>query len=250
MLDVTPAPDAPAEARALLSKPIELSLSGGAAEKALTVDGELGIGGKEYAAKGLLGAHSSYLNLLGTWYGDKNKGLEDWEDVASESAADKADPEQLKKTMRWIYDHSDEVLDAQVTAGPDLDGQTWQAKGHCKADGIAALAGQAGEKMTAEERKGLDTFCRVATVTYAAGADDDLPRRLRVEVDLDRAALAALDGDDEITAMKLDLDVKLTGWGEDAEIDAPENARPMDEAGPALMGLLFSAMGSGLTAAP
>ena len=247
---VTPSPSAPPAARALLSEPITLSLSGGAAEKALTVDGELGLGGKQYAAKGLLGAHQSYVNLLGTWYGDPAKGLEDWQDAAPSDAAAQADPEQLRKTMRWIYDHSDEVLDAPVTEGPDIDGPTWQATGHCKPAGIAALAAQAGETMTAEERAGLDTFCRAATLTYAAGADDDLPRRLRVEVDLDRATLAALDGADEITAMKLDLDVKLSEWGDDVEIDAPEDARPMQEAGPALMGLLFSAVGAGLTAAP
>ena len=249
-LDVTPSACAPATARVLVSEPIELSLSGGASEKALTVDGTLGLGGKEYGAKGLLGPHSSYVNLLGTWYGDATKGFEDWEDAAPGGAAAKADPEELKKTMRWIYDHSDEVLDAEVTEGPDIDGPTWQAKGHCKADGIAALAAQSGEKMSAEDREGLATFCRVAELTYAAGADDDLPRRLGIEVDLDRAALAAMGDADEVTALKLDLDVKFTKWGEDVEIDKPGNARPIDEAGPALMGLLFSAVGAGLTATP
>src|SRR3954454_22835064 len=97
----------------------------------------------------LAGQHETFINLLGSWYGDRTKGLDDAQQSAEDKTAAKVNPQQLKKTLRWVYDHSDEVLDAQVTPGPAIDGKTWQATGHCTADGIAKLAEKNGQTMTA-----------------------------------------------------------------------------------------------------
>jgi hypothetical protein len=241
-LDATPSEQASEQTRRFLSKPISLAASGGLSADAVTLAGNVDLVGNSYRAEALVGEHETYVNLLGTWYGDRTNGLGD----AKQS---QVDPDELKKTLRWVYDHADEVLDAQVTAGPNIDGETWQAKGRCKPAGIIALAERGDETVSAEDRKGIETFCRLAQVTYVIGADDRLPRELRVVADLDKQTLTQLDaagGDDsidELDALKLELDVKLTRWGEDVSYEAPADAKPMEEMGMALLGLMFTAMG-------
>jgi hypothetical protein len=84
------------------------------------------------------------------------------------------------------------VLDATVTEGPDIDGPTWQAKGHCDADGLAKPAKANGHARTADERAGVATFCGATELTYVAGADDRRPREIKVALHLDKATMAAL----------------------------------------------------------
>lgn len=246
-VDATPSAEASAQTRRWLSTPISLTASGGASDDAVTLAGDVALTGSSYHAEALLGRHETFVNLLGSWYGDRTKGLDDAQQTAEDRAASQADPEQLKKTLRWVYDHSDEVLDAKVTAGPDLDGRTWQAQGHCNPDGIVALAQRDGQTLSAQDAKDVATFCRVTSITYVVGAKDHLPRELRVTADLDKptmTAVAASSGDvsgKELDDVKLDLDIKLTQWGRDVSYTAPTNVRPMDDLGMAVLGLLFQA---------
>jgi hypothetical protein len=246
-VDATPSGRATAQTRKWLSSPISLTASGGASKDAVTLAGNVAFTGKSYHAEALLGQHETFINLLGSWYGDRTKGLGDAKKTAKDTAAAKASPDQLKKALRWVYDHSDEVLDAQVTAGPEIDGKTWQAEGHCDPDGVAKLAEQNGKKLSAQERKDVATFCRVTSITYVVGADDHLPRELRIAADLDKptlAALAASSGDDstkELDGLHIALDIKLTQWGEDVTYKAPADVKPMEDIGMAVLGLLFQA---------
>jgi hypothetical protein len=248
-VDATPSAQASEQTRRLLSSPVSVSASGGLSERAVTVAGTLGLMGASYRAEALVGERETYLNLLGTWYGDRAKGLRDAERSARDEAGAKADPEELEKTLRWVHDHADEVLDAQVTPGPSIDGETWQAKGRCRPAALVALAERERGAVSADDRKGIETFCRIATFTYVVGADDRLPRRLRITADLDEQTLtqlAAASGDrsaQELAALRMELDVTLTKWGEDVAYTAPSSAKPMEDAGMALLGLMFTAMG-------
>jgi hypothetical protein len=246
-VDGTPSARASAQTRKWLSSPLSLNASGGLSQDAATLSGNVGFTGKRFHAAALLGPHETFVNLLGSWYGDRTKGLADAERSAEDKAASKADPKQLEKALRWVYDHADEVLDARVTAGPDIDGKTWQATGHCDADGIAELARQNGQPVSAKDRKDIATFCRLVEITYVVGADDRLPRELRLTARIDNRAMAALAaaGDDasagELDRLDLELDVKLTRWGQDVTYTAPANTKPMDELGMAVLGLLLQA---------
>jgi hypothetical protein len=146
-----------------------------------------------------------------------------------------------------VYDHADEVLDARVTTGPDIDGRTWQATGHCDADGIAKLAEENGQPVSAKDRKDIATLCRLVQMTNVVGADDHPPRELRLAAHIDKrsmAALAAPGGDasaGELDRLDLERDVKLTGWGADVAYTAPADTKPMDELGMAALGLLLQA---------
>jgi hypothetical protein len=248
-VDATPSAQATAQTRKWLSAPISLAASGGASKDAVTLTGNVAFTGRTFHAQALVGRHETFINLLGSWYGDRTKGLGDAQQTAENKTAAKAGPEQLKKALRWVYDHSDEVLDAQVTAGPDIDGKTWQAKGHCKADGIARLAQQNGHTVSAKEHKDIATFCRLTEITYVVGADDHLPRQLRITADFDKqtmAAFAASAGDGstkELDRLNVELDIKLTRWGKDVTYTAPANPKSMDDLGMAVLGLLFQAAG-------
>jgi hypothetical protein len=215
----------------------------------MTLAGNVAFTGKTFHAEVLAGQHETFVNLLGSWYGDRTRGLRDGQKKATDKAAAKASPEQLKQALRWVYDHSDEVLDAQVSAGPDIDGKTWQARGHCDADGIGKLAQQNGQPVSAQDRKEIATFCHLTEITYVVGADDHLPRELRITAAFDKQALTALassSGDDstqELDRLGVVLDLKLTQWGKHISYKAPAHPKPMDQLGMAVLGMLFQAAG-------
>ena len=243
-IDATPSAHASAQTRKWLSTPISLTASGGASKRTVTIAGDLGFTGRKVHAAALLGPHEMFVNLLGSWYGDRTKGIADAQRGATSTPAAKADPKQIRKALRWVYDHADEVLDAKVARGPDMDGKTWQATGHCDPDGIAKLAKANGSPLSAEDRGGIAAFCRVTELTFVAGADDRLPRELRVAAHVDKPTLAALatgGAAKELDALDVEVDVKLTKWGEDVHYDAPADAKSMDELGTAVLGLLFQA---------
>jgi hypothetical protein len=244
-VDATPSAQATEQTRRFLSDPVSLSASGGLSEQALTLAGNVGFTGKSFRAEALVGKRETYINLLGSWYGDKTKGLEDAQDTASEKTDAKASPAKLKKTLRWVYDHSDEVLDARVTEGPNIDGKTWQARGHCQPAAVIELQQRDGETVTAEDRKDIEQFCRVTELTYVIGADDKLPRQVRIAADLDKRTLAELsaanDEVNEFDRLRVALDIKLTKWGEAVKYSAPANPKPMEDLGMAVLGLLFQA---------
>ncbi len=244
-VDATPSAHASAETRKFLSQPVSLKASGGLSKDALTFVGNLAFGGGHYDARALVGRNETYVNLLGAWYGDTTKGLNDLQDTTKAKTGADTDPTALRKTLRWVYDHSDEVLDATVTRGPDIDGPTWQAQGHCRPAAVVALAERNGTTMTAQDRDRVAQFCRVTELTYVIGQDDDLPRAVRITADLDRATLRALASGDASTAeldgLKLSLEIKLTKWGDDVEYTAPRDPKPMQDLGMAVLGLLFQA---------
>lgn len=247
-VDATPSAAASEETQRFLSAPVSLSASGGLSEEAVTLAGTVGFMGTTYRAEALVGQDETYVNLLGRWYGDRTQGLRDAQRSAEQQAGSRVDRAKLERALRWIHDHADEVLDAEVTAGPDIDGKTWQAAGRCKPAGLITLAERSGKAVTAEDRRGIEAFCELAEFTYVVGAGDRLPRRLRIAADGDAGTLrelAASSGDDspeELDALAMEFDVRLTQWGEDVEFEAPADAVPMKEIGGALMGLLFSAM--------
>jgi hypothetical protein len=243
-----PSAQASPEQRRMLSKPVTLEAKGGVAKEALTIAGDLGLAGRRYHAEALVGEHETFVNLLGAWYGDRTKGLADAATEAKDTGPAKADAKQVEKALRWLYDHSDEVLDATVTKGPDIEGPTWQAKGHCDADGLAKLAKANGHALTADERSAVATLCRATELTYVAGAGDRLPRELKVALHLDKATMDALEaaGDGgtktrDLDRLDIELDLRLTGWGEAVTYDAPAETRPMSDLGMAVLGLLFQA---------
>jgi hypothetical protein len=243
-VDATPSASASEQTRRFLSDPVSLSASGGLSQEAVTFVGNLAFSGKSLHAEALVGKHETYVNLLGSWYGDKTKGLDDAQGTVSEKTGAKANPEELKKTLRWVYDHADEVLDATVTAGPDIDGETWQAKGHCRPAAVVELAQRNGKTVSAQERKGIEQFCRVTELTYVIGADDDLPRQIRIDADLDKPTLAELSAANEVNQfdrLRVALDIKLTKWGEEVKYSAPADPMPMEDLGMAIFGLLFQA---------
>jgi len=244
-IDATPSAQAGEQTRKWLSSPISLTASGGLSKDALTLAGNVAFTGRTFHGEALVGPHETFVNLLGSWYGNRTKGLDDAQKGAEDKAAAKVDPDQLKKTLRWVYDHSDEVLDAQVGPGPAIDGKTWQATGHCKADGIAEVAQQNGQTISPEERKDIASFCRLTEITYVTGADDHLPRELRIAAHFDKQAMAGLadagDSTKELDRLDLTLDIKLSKWGKDVKYTAPANPKPMDDLGMAVLGLLFQA---------
>jgi hypothetical protein len=110
---------------------------------------------------------------------------------------------------------------------------------------VVELAQRNGEHVTPTDRKGIEQFCRVTELTYVIGADDELPREIRIAADLDKqtlAELSAANGEvNELDRLRLALDVKLTNWGEDVKYAAPSNPKPIEDLGTAVFGLLLQA---------
>ena len=240
-----PSAHASAETRKFLSRPVSLKASGGLSKDALTFVGNLAFGGGHYDARALVGRNETYVNLLGSWYGDTTKGLNDLQDTTKAKTGADTDPKALRKTLRWVYDHSDEVLDATVTPGPDIDGPTWQAQGP-----LPARGGRRARRAQRHDDDGAGPRPRRAVLPRDRADVRHRPGRRPAAggprtADLDRATLRALASGDasaaELDALKLSLEIKLTKWGDDVEYTAPRDPKPMQDLGMAVLGLLFQA---------
>jgi hypothetical protein len=236
---------ASAQTRAMLARPITVKLAGGASQQAVTAKLHASLAGRNYEAQARVGSHESYVNLLGSWYGDRRQGLDSGKAKAESSIP--ADPAELARQISQLRAGVDRVIDADVTAGPDIDGPTWQASGHLDAAAVAKLAARAGHKLSSSDAAALDVFARAADIRYAVGASDRLPRQLAVTVDLDARQIAALAGGHgsvaaEISAARVEVAVTLTRWGQDVDYRAPAEFQPMSEISGALLGLLMGAM--------
>jgi len=240
-LDADPSAQASAQTKMLLSAPVTMKASGGLSAKSVTLDAQAALSGKTYRAQALVGPTETYIKLMGVWYGDRKEGLND----AAEKAGAPADRAEFEKALAKLKTNADKLLTGEVSAGPDLEGETWQVRGACNADGIVAFAASNGQTVSASDRDELRAFCRVAEITYVVGADDRLPRRLHVTADIDKAELAKLasggSSANELDGVKAEFDVTMSRWGKDVTFDAPSSSRPLEELGQALVGMFMSA---------
>ncbi|MDQ3608649.1 MAG: hypothetical protein M3459_07095 [Actinomycetota bacterium] len=88
--------------------------------------------------------------------------------------------------------------------------------------------GQAPRQLTDEQRRLITDAVRSAQMDLWTGEDDRILRRLRVEVDyaIPEEAREEAQG---LTSGQLALEITIAELGEEQEIEAPEDARPLEE---------------------
>jgi hypothetical protein len=88
--------------------------------------------------------------------------------------------------------------------------------------------GQTPQQLTEEQRRLVIEAVRSARMDLWTGEDDRILRRLRLEVDyaIPEEAREAAQG---LTSGQLALEITIAELGEDQEIEAPQDARPLDQ---------------------
>ncbi len=91
-----------------------------------------------------------------------------------------------------------------------------------------AQPGQTPQQLTEVQRRLVTDAVRSARMDLWTGTDDRILRRLRLEVDyaIPEEAQEEAQG---LTSGQLALEITIADLGEDQEIEAPEDARPLDE---------------------
>jgi len=226
-----------------LGNPISAKLSGGFSRQAISITGAVQALGRNERIEARADRTRSFVQFGGTWYGPGD-GL----DTAQSSSP--ADSAELRRAVALLREHGDDVIAGEVTAGPDIDGPTWQVSGPLDANGILAAARAEGEPLDADDQQAVRVLAPLVRATFAAGREDKLPRRMGVRLDLSRdqvARLRALAGeqaeDFPLEEMRAGITVDMSRWGAPVRIEAPADPQPFEALQGALGGALLGAGG-------
>ncbi len=228
------------EVRQFLGEPISVRLSGGVSERAISVAGAVGALGRREQLAVSADAARTFIGYGGTRYGPTT-GLG--------AAGGDDDRGELRRVLEVVRRHGNRFISGRVTAGPDVDGPTWQVSGPLDASGIVRALQAEGERISAEDQKVLRVLAPLVRVTVAAGREDRLPRRIAVRLTLTREQAARirtfLEEGDELPVDELDVSLRLdmTRWGQPVEPAAVRDPQPLEALSGALGGALLGAGG-------
>lgn len=227
----------------LTSNPIKLGVQGDASPSALTTNGTVSVLGKDLSAKLLADQQGLYLNVLGTWYGSPQLGIDALKQLAQGRMSASPGTSDLQ-TLEQVRRHADEILTGDVSEGPTLDGvSTWEFTGHLNADGIANLAEQQGQALTPRQQDALKTIEDSLTVTLDTGKDDHLVRHFELTLDLNSDQLESLSSTSStsgVSGLHVSLTVDTSNWGEAVSVTPPASYKPLTDLTQGLAGLLQS----------
>jgi hypothetical protein len=232
--EVVPAPGAGEDVRRLAQSPLALGLSGGYSPEALEAKGNAQYGGQTFTADALAGPRELYVRFLGQWYGTKETGLDDLRRQA-ESRSGRSSDQAFDQALRSIERQGPRVFRGEVTEGPELDGtSTWQTQGTLNAQGLEQIAREQGQQVTANDRRALEQLARATRLTYIVGQDDQLPRRIRLSLDLrpqDFAQSARKQGRQlrQLERLRASLTADMSAWGEEVELRPPGRFQPLEQ---------------------
>ncbi len=223
------------ELQQLANAPVSLHFEGGASSTALTADGSARLRGLTFDAELLVGTQELFLNFMNRWYRSGKLGL------------DRPKRSRLAQKIRTEEDvrrHFAEMFKGTVSEGPTVDDtETTQFRGTLDPQGIERLNREQGEDtFSPRELARLREIADDVEILLVTGSDDDLPRRLRLSVELtelDLAALRETTTDDSLAGIRsitADFDLKLSDWGEPVSYERPAQFEPLER--------IFGALGS------
>lgn len=250
--EIVPAAGARPEVRRFTDSPSSLGLSGAFSPDAIEAKGSAAVAGQAFTAEALAGARELYVRFLGSWYGTKQIGLEQFRQQAEQRSGRSSD-QAFNEAIANIERYGDQAFEGEVSEGPEIDGEaTWQTEGTFSVDGLARIAEQKGERVTAEDREVLEKVAQGTRATYVVGQEDKLPRRLRLSFDLRPAELAesAREKEEElrqVERVRASFTVNMSAWGEPVEIDPPADFQPLEQLAQRFLG---GAVGGGATPQP
>jgi hypothetical protein len=167
--EIVPAAGAGPEVRRFTDSPLSLGLKGAYSREAVRAEGSAQFGGQTLTAEALAGARELYVRYLGTWYGTKELGLDQFRQQAEQQGGRSSD-QAFKEAMSSIERYGAKVFSGEVTEGPELDGtSTWQTEGTLNVDGLVQVAREQGEQVTAEDRAVLEKVAAGTRLTYVVG---------------------------------------------------------------------------------
>jgi hypothetical protein len=207
--------------------PFTIHVEGDASATALDVHGSVTFGGLSLEGRVLAGEHAVFVQVMNSWYGDKEHGIVDalaeakkehdgavWEELAT--------PDGIRRNF-------DSLFDGEVTEGPLVDGvATWQFEGRLNADGIVAFARRYDAQPSEQELKEFRLAVEGSHILLVVGQDDHLPRQVEFSMELSKDALKELEGGFDGTE-SFRSTLALSDFGKDVEIDAPADFKPFDQ---------------------
>jgi hypothetical protein len=223
-----------------LEKPIKLDISGKASAKAVDISGKANVKGKDYQMGVRANEANTFIQFMNTWYGP-----EDGIDKTTQDTG--ANPAELKQALEQVKKYGNEVLQGEVTEGDEIDGQkTWQFNGTLNPDGIVKVAQAEGEPLSTEDQTGLRAIAPLIKLSFSTGQDDGLFHQFGVKFKLTEQQIKVLNTGSTpvpLQAIDVNLDVKITDYGTDVQIETPGDVQPTDALGGALLGAFFAATG-------
>ncbi len=174
----------------------------------------------------------AYVRYARTWYGNPTRGLDGfWPELPRLLVP----PERLSGSSVRVPTEDDLLrllegaIDGTIAAGPQIGGDsTWELAGtldpHAIASLLHALVGDL--PVTA-----LEPIVARSHAVYDVGVDDELPRRLRIDLHFVRADLPAEVRNQvrDFRSVSVHADLALSHWGEKPVVERPAHARSFDD---------------------
>ncbi len=220
----------------LANAPIALHIEGEASASALTADATARFRGVALAAGLLLGRRELFLNFMDRWYGRRGVGLDAVLRRGERELGDRTGFAEGLGTERELRRRFERILNGTVSDGPELDGTaTRQFEGRLDVEGIEALADENARPLSAQERRQLRLVGDATRVLLVVGADDDLPRRVRVRLELPSSRAERLgarvlgESFRGVQSLRVDVDLRLSDWGTDVSYERPARFGSLSE---------------------
>lgn len=214
------------------TSPLVVHAEGGASVAGLSAEGSVDYGFGPVEGKLLVGAREVlvYAKAFDEWYGTRGTGF------ALVGRFATLGPDQpvwllaVLATEDGLRRYSDDVVEARVRPGPDIDGvETWQLEGALDAEGIARLLDR-----PAEDLEALELVASASRFVLVAGRDDRLPRRIELHIDLTPEVAAKIDDWDAFElpgggVQDTEIAIALSGFGGPVAYEPPASIKPLDE---------------------
>jgi hypothetical protein len=246
--EIVPAAGAGPEVRRFTDSPLSLGVKGAYSREAIRAEGSAQFSGQTLTAEALAGARELYVRYLGTWYGTKELGLDQFRKQAEQQGGRSSD-QAFNQAMSSIERNGPKVFSGEVTEGPELAGtSTWQSEGTLNVDGLLQVAREQGEQVTSEDRALLEKVARGIRLTYVVGQDDKLPRQVRLSFDLRPAEFAGAGGGNsedlkQVERVRAALTVGMSAWGEEVELSPPPRFEPIEKLAERFLGSMLGGGG-------
>ncbi|HEX2505728.1 MAG TPA: hypothetical protein VHK22_05915 [Gaiellaceae bacterium] len=199
------------------SAPVELAFAGDIGRGRAQADVSVSGNGQSLAGTLLYDGAGFFVRYLGRWYGEaipKGRAGELERELGSEEA---------------FSGNFEALFDGSVSAGPATDGvPTWAYHGRLDVDGLASVAEAEGHPLNGEQRDQLEELAEQARFTLLVGAQDMLPRALKLDLSGDLADLAGVGGPGG-GSFSVTLSGSFSRWGEPVQITAPDSYAPLHE---------------------
>lgn len=232
--EIVPAAGASPQVQQFAGSPNSFGVKGAYSPEAITAKGSANFIGQTFTAEAQAAAREVYVRFLGQWYGTKQFGLDQLKQQAEQQGGKSSD-QAFNEAVANIERYGKDVFTGDVTEGPELDGEpTWQTVGTLNVDGLAKIAQDRGEQVSAQDREVLEKVAQGTELTYVVGQEDKLPRRLRFSFDVRPAEFADSARENkaalkQVERVRASFNVNMSKWGDPVEIRPPANFQPLEQ---------------------